>query len=544
MKIYAACAITHTILGAFTGGLFWYCFFYWLDKEVIVIPEDEVSNLIIIEPESEATIIISSSSSNISTSGYLSSRSRVHAGSYFNRDSRGSYLPGSRIGGSSRLTSGMRSTRDGSHLRHGSYIQHSPVRSHSQHHTEHHHHHSHPHKIHLSHTALLHEQEQALGGHVLAEMHVNHGSTKMLQAKGSNAGQHHATVALVRNRNPPPKNDLHLGKGQHGQTGNLAKDIVDMSGNSAKGYIEDVVIPPEVPGKKPHAIQIPIGASVHSRSPTPSHSRQDIQKNINATSIQDKLEDLIHVFSHDHEDKKKSHKSVVIERKDHHRHHQKHPKDHNVDHELSEPRLLPPIGSHESSLNDHHQHHHHEHGNPHHHGSHHRDHGSQFHHHVSQHHQDHHHSHHHQDHHLDHHHSRHQHSHHQHHGNVRGEHHHPHVDLNGSILGQNHVLSSSRHGPHHHGSRSGGNHRPDHERYLHAGHEHHHHDRYPQYGGYHGHGQYSPTNSRTHHHHPHGRRASSVNANRYSPYRGRSKDFRYGTTTVLFKNPKDLDDSD
>ena len=50
----------------------------------------------------------------------------------------------------------------------------------------------------MTHTEVLRDQERALehefGGHVLAEMHVDHKSTKMLKPEGSTA--HHATVSI------------------------------------------------------------------------------------------------------------------------------------------------------------------------------------------------------------------------------------------------------------------------------------------------------------------------------------------------------------
>jgi len=98
---------------------------------------------------------------------------------------------------------------------------------------------------------LLHLQEKALGGKLLGEMHVDHSkdsNPEIGDSKGKKGRKHHATVAIVRNRNPPkPKQFLATNAGHHGQTGHLAEDIAEMTGNKniIKNKLDDVVLPVE-----------------------------------------------------------------------------------------------------------------------------------------------------------------------------------------------------------------------------------------------------------------------------------------------------------
>ncbi|CAL8127355.1 unnamed protein product [Orchesella dallaii] len=101
---------------------------------------------------------------------------------------------------------------------------------------------------------MLHKQEKALGGKVLAEMHVDHTrdpdpiNSHMDVGKPKKGHRvHHATIAIVRNKNPPKPKKLVTGtEDGHGQTGHLAEDIYEMSGAAAvKSLIDDIALPVE-----------------------------------------------------------------------------------------------------------------------------------------------------------------------------------------------------------------------------------------------------------------------------------------------------------
>ncbi|ODN02932.1 Tetraspanin-14 [Orchesella cincta] len=113
MVIFATCLILETISGIATACLGWYCFFYWIEKEVIIIPEDEVSNLIVIEPESSASTVNESYIAPNIPSGWSGSVYSANGSVYssyskpYNRGSR--YMQGS----SSRNDRGSRFSYNG-----------------------------------------------------------------------------------------------------------------------------------------------------------------------------------------------------------------------------------------------------------------------------------------------------------------------------------------------------------------------------------------------------------------------------------------------
>lgn len=329
---FAMLLVFETVTSVASGAFAWYCFFYWIEKEVIIIPEDEVSNLIVIEPES-------STSSYTMVTDYSamsgSRRSGSRNGSIYSQRSRSNYSqsqggsfmpnvsrPGSQgtkvsnyatippMGGphSAMLSMQMVDPNDeaekinqniiadgvklhkgqkaksivypgmgtkslsgqnrrgdiaayidgpaafsrasaaysrfsGSQPSEETYLSRKSTRikprklvkkEHSPNH-------------------MLHKQERALGGRVIAEMRIDHSRdphgmiSNMSMAhvrKGHKA--HHATLAIVKNRRPPKQAELFSGpeKG-HGQTGHLANDILAMSGGAgaAKSMIDDINLP-------------------------------------------------------------------------------------------------------------------------------------------------------------------------------------------------------------------------------------------------------------------------------------------------------------
>lgn len=92
MATFAALMILQTLIALAAVCLAGYSFFFWLEKEVIVIPEDEVSNLIILEPESSTTM---SEGGNLEGSG-------IRSGYYPGNEGGGGgeYLGSSRASGS------------------------------------------------------------------------------------------------------------------------------------------------------------------------------------------------------------------------------------------------------------------------------------------------------------------------------------------------------------------------------------------------------------------------------------------------------------
>jgi len=81
LSTIAGLVFVETVVLACCGIFGWKCFFYWLEREVIMIPEDQISNIIVIEPESSSSTMSSSSSSSGSTS-YGASSARYGHGTY------------------------------------------------------------------------------------------------------------------------------------------------------------------------------------------------------------------------------------------------------------------------------------------------------------------------------------------------------------------------------------------------------------------------------------------------------------------------------
>lgn len=56
LATFAGLMLLQTLIGLAASSLGGYSFYFWLEKEVIVIPENEVSNLIILEPSSSTSV--------------------------------------------------------------------------------------------------------------------------------------------------------------------------------------------------------------------------------------------------------------------------------------------------------------------------------------------------------------------------------------------------------------------------------------------------------------------------------------------------------
>lgn len=95
MATFAGIMILQVLVGLAAACFAGYSFFYWLEKEVIVIPEDEVSNLIILEPES-------STSTNVSGGKYLNAGSGAP---YLGPPPDDRYIRASQMGSRSRGSS-------------------------------------------------------------------------------------------------------------------------------------------------------------------------------------------------------------------------------------------------------------------------------------------------------------------------------------------------------------------------------------------------------------------------------------------------------
>lgn len=353
---------------------------------------------------------------------------------------------------------------------------------------------------------MLHKQEQALGGRVLAEMHVDHSrdpdamnsnmSTSHMH-KGHKA--HHATIALIKNRRPPKPKELFSGpeKG-HGQTGHLATDILEMSGGAgaAKSMIDNINLPVEHNPSLTDGISEPylkklrdkkkkkFGGVDHPDHDHPGHGpvATTMSGVVEAPSIDGSQAQLLvdNLFAPKPKPKPPSEDKIK-------------PHEVNADENEEEDENFNTISHHHHGSHHHGSHHH----GSHHHGSHH--HGS--HHHGSHHHGSHHHGHSHtshrsnrskNSHHIGHHHHDHSHagSHHHshHHGHEHHHHDHGHHHHGGSV--RTHHENHSHH-PHHHDHHS--HHHPHESHFSH--HPHHHHE--------HAHGHHTAGPSMAHHHHHH-----------------------------------------
>lgn len=87
LATYAGLMILQTLAALAAACFAGYSFFYWLEKEVIVIPEDEVSNLIVLEPESSTSVVTGAS-------GYYGEGPNSGSGFYPGGGGGGEYLQG------------------------------------------------------------------------------------------------------------------------------------------------------------------------------------------------------------------------------------------------------------------------------------------------------------------------------------------------------------------------------------------------------------------------------------------------------------------
>lgn len=53
VTMYAGLTMFQLVLGIAAGVMAWYCFFYWLEEEVMILPTDELCEIIVVEPPDE-----------------------------------------------------------------------------------------------------------------------------------------------------------------------------------------------------------------------------------------------------------------------------------------------------------------------------------------------------------------------------------------------------------------------------------------------------------------------------------------------------------